>query len=310
SVTRNLIREVENLKTMGFEIIGIVTTDNDTAAENFDDYPILGHYTQLLSLIEKHSINEVIMTPQQTWQDHLISDLARSEKTQARVSIIPSMYEILISRMHHLKIYDIPLVEVVREPTSAITRISKELMDIVFAILGLTITAILFPIAALIIKLESPGPIFYRQDRVGLGGRLFTLYKFRTMVDHAENKTGPVLSKPDDERVTPVGRVLRRWRIDEIPQFYNILKGDMSLVGPRPERPYFTEIYKKEIDGYANRFKAKPGMTGLAQVNGSNQTIPENKLRYDLAYIYNQNLWLDIVIIFETIKVIITGQVS
>lgn len=309
SVTAELIEEVERLSTIGLEIIGIVRKEGDPEQVSFRGYRVLGDQHDLPHLIEKYDINEVIITPHQSWQDRIISDITRSDTSQARVSIVPSMYEILISKMHHLKIYDIPLVEVIREPTPEITWIGKKVMDYFFALIGLAFMLLLLPFIVVIMKATSPGPIFYRQERVGLNGKPFRLYKFRTMIVDAEKASGPVFCSPTDDRITGVGGFLRRWRIDELPQFFNVLRGDMSLVGPRPERPFFVEQFNRDIKGYSLRFKIKPGMTGLAQVNGSNQIIPENKLRYDLAYIYNQSLWLDVLIILETIKVIMTGRV-
>jgi len=156
--------------------------------------------------------------------------------------------------------------------------------------------------------LTSPGPILYCQQRVGRGGKKFTLYKLRTMVDGAEQETGPVLAGREDERVTWVGRFLRKTRIDEIPQLFNVLDGTMSLVGPRPERPEFVGEFLRTIPGYAERLQVKPGLTGLAQVDGEYHTTPEYKLKYDLAYIYNYSLWLDMRIMAETVKVILSRQ--
>ncbi|MBN2384305.1 sugar transferase [bacterium] len=309
AIASELIREIERLAMTGLEIIGIVTDSENELAETIEGYPIVGASEDIPEIIERYAINEVIITPHISWQDRLLIDISKSEKTHARVSIIPSMYEIMIAKMHHLKIHDIPLVEVLREPTGTLTRASKAGLDLICALLGLIVTGLLFLFIAPLIKLGSPGPVFFRQERVGSGGALFKIIKFRTMRCGAEDATGPILSGPDDDRVTTIGRFLRRWRLDELPQFWCILKGEMSLVGPRPERPYFVDKYKSEIPGYAVRFKIKPGLTGLAQVNGSNLTGPENKLRYDLAYIYNQSIWLDILIILATIKYIITGRV-
>lgn len=310
-VARELIQEIERFETTGLEIVGIVTgTVNGNEKTEFAGYPVMGSDEDLLSVIEDNEINEVIITHHFSWQDRLLADITKSQKSQARVLIVPSMYEIMIARLHHLKIYDIPLVEVLREPTDTLTRTGKLILDFFFAVIGLILTGLLFPWIAILIKMTSPGPIIYRQQRIGKDGQPFDIYKFRTMKDNAESQTGPVFCSPNDHRITLVGSFLRRWRIDELPQFYCILKGDMSLVGPRPERPHFVEKFNKDILGYSIRFRIKPGMTGLAQVNGSNMTVAENKLRYDLAYLYNQSLWLDILILIETIKVIITGQTS
>ncbi len=171
-----------------------------------------------------------------------------------------------------------------------------------FDVLGsLLILICAFPVlflAGLLVKLTSRGPILYRQERVGKGGRIFTLYKFRTMIDNAEKYVGPVWASPDDERVTPVGRILRQTRLDELPQIYNILRGDMSLVGPRPERLYFVERHKS-LQGL--RLAVKPGLTGLAQVRSVYNLKPAHKVRYDYLYIQHRSLLLNLSILLQTI---------
>ena len=150
--------------------------------------------------------------------------------------------------------------------------------------------------------------MIYRQTRVGRGGVPFTIYKFRTMHEEAESDTGAVMAKKDDPRVTPLGRVLRASRLDELPQLWNVLRGDMSFVGPRPERPEFGDDYEREIQGYAERYRVRPGLTGYAQVNGEYHTSAATKLKYDLAYIHNRSLWLDLRILSETVKVMLTRR--
>jgi lipopolysaccharide/colanic/teichoic acid biosynthesis glycosyltransferase len=156
-------------------------------------------------------------------------------------------------------------------------------------------------ISALLIRITSRGPVFYTQERIGQGGRVFTLYKFRTMIDDAEKHVGPVLATQDDERVTPVGRILRRTRIDELPQIYNVLRGDMSLVGPRPERAFFIERHKA-LQGV--RLSVKPGLTGLAQVRSYYNLKPAHKVRYDYLYIQNRSFLLNLSILLQTIPVL------
>jgi lipopolysaccharide/colanic/teichoic acid biosynthesis glycosyltransferase len=160
-------------------------------------------------------------------------------------------------------------------------------------------------VAGLLIKLTSRGPILYRQERVGKSARIFTLYKFRTMIEDAEKGLGPVWAVPDDERVTPVGRILRRMRFDEVPQLYNVVRGDMSLVGPRPERPYFVERHKA-LQGL--RLAVKPGLTGLAQIRSFYDLKPAHKVRYDYLYIQNRSLLLNIYILLQTIPVLFTRK--
>ena len=164
-------------------------------------------------------------------------------------------------------------------------------------------------LAGLAIVLTTGCPILFSQERdAARTCEPFSVYKLRTMVKDAEKLSGPVLAEEDDPRITPVGRFLRTFRIDELPQLFNILLGDMSFVGPRPERPFFVEQFVAEIPGYRERFNVKPGVTGLAQVSGGYATTPERKLKYDLIYMYHQNLLMDVQIVVETLRVVLTGR--
>jgi lipopolysaccharide/colanic/teichoic acid biosynthesis glycosyltransferase len=181
---------------------------------------------------------------------------------------------------------------------SALGELLIRLLDIAGSLAILAFATPVMLLVALLIKLTSRGPILYRQERVGQGGAVFTLYKFRTMIDGAEKHLGPVLASRDDERVTAVGRILRRTRLDELPQLYNILRGDMSLVGPRPERPYFVQRHRA-LQGI--RLAVKPGLTGLAQVRSFYDLKPDHKARYDCLYIQNRSPLLNIYILLQTI---------
>jgi len=175
------------------------------------------------------------------------------------------------------------------------------LLDIVGSLAILVLSLPVMLVSALLIKITSPGPVFYRQERVGQGGRLFTLCKFRTMVNDAEKHVGPVWASREDDRVTSVGRILRRMRIDELPQIYNVLRGDMSLVGPRPERPFFVERHQA-LQGV--RLAVRPGLTGLAQVRSFYDLKPNHKVRYDYLYIQNRCFLLNVYILLQTIPVL------
>ncbi len=172
------------------------------------------------------------------------------------------------------------------------------LLDVVGSLIILVLALPVMIVAGVLIKVTSAGPVFYKQERVGQGGRIFTLYKFRTMIDNAEKHMGPVWASPDDDRVTPVGRILRQMHLDELPQLLNTLRGDMSLVGPRPERPFFVERHKA-LQGV--RLAVKPGLTGLAQVRSYYDLKPAHKVRYDYLYIQNRCLLLNVYILLQTI---------
>ncbi|PGS52629.1 exopolysaccharide biosynthesis polyprenyl glycosylphosphotransferase [Bacillus sp. AFS041924] len=183
----------------------------------------------------------------------------------------------------------------------------KRTMDLVFASLAFVISLpfVLFFIA--LIKIDSPGPALFIQERVGLNGKIFNIYKLRTMRLDAE-VNGPQWASTDDPRITKLGHFLRKTRIDELPQFVNVLRGDMSLVGPRPERAFFLVKFNHEVPGFTNRLTVKPGLTGWAQVNGGYELTPKEKLVLDLHYIEHQSIMLDIQIMFKTIKVVLTGE--
>lgn len=180
-------------------------------------------------------------------------------------------------------------------------------MDIIFSLVGLIISAPIIFVVSVLIKIETPGPAFFVQERVGLNGEYFKLYKLRSMGVDAE-KNGAQWAEKNDPRVTKVGAFIRKTRIDELPQFWNVLRGDMSLIGPRPERPVFTAKFDKEIPGFVDRLAIRPGLTGWAQVNGGYDITPEEKLKLDKYYIQHEGLLLDLKIIFKTIGIIFTGN--
>ena len=187
----------------------------------------------------------------------------------------------------------------------------KRVLDIVLSVLLLAFAAPIMALVAIIIKLETPGPAVFSQERVGLLGKRFTVYKFRSMRQDAERKTGPTWAKENDERITRLGRFLRKSRLDELPQVWNVLRGDMSFIGPRPERPYFVDLLKSKIRYYDLRHYVKPGITGWAQVMypyGASVEDSYRKLQYDLYYTKNSSLQLDLLILLKTVKVVVSGQ--
>ena len=183
----------------------------------------------------------------------------------------------------------------------------QRVLDIVLSILGLLVGIPLMIIFGILIKVEDNGPITYKQERIGKGGKKFYIYKLRSMRTDAE-KFGAQWAEKEDPRVTKVGKFIRKTRIDEIPQLFNIIKGDMSIIGPRPERPLFTEEFNEEIPGFINRLAVKPGLTGWAQVNGGYEISPREKLTEDMYYIKNRSVLLDFKILFKTVKVVLTGD--
>lgn len=271
--------------------------------------PRLGTTEDLPALLAAGRIDDILLVgSDDSWQTRLIDGLAGTRPDHTSVLLLPGPFESLIGRMRYRWVHDLPLIEVVRETEWRINWPLKRLLDLAGGALLLLAALPVIGLCALAVRLTSPGGVLYRQVRIGRGQKPFTLYKLRTMRLDAEGDSGEVLAQPGDPRLTSIGAFLRRFRLDELPQVFNVLAGSMSLVGPRPERPGFVQRYLKEVPGYAERFSLAPGLTGLAQVNGDYHSSPQNKLRYDLAYMANWTLWLDLSILLRTVKIVLTSQ--
>lgn len=230
--------------------------------------------------------------------------------TRKSIYIIPDIYEIALLNSKLSRADDIPIFKVRKLGLTIEQKLFKRLLDIVVALIGIIITSPIMLIVVIAIKCTDGGDIFYKQERVTVNDKKFNVLKFRTMVMNAEGLTGPVLAGESDPRITKVGRILRATRIDELPQFFNILFGTMSVVGPRPERPFFVEQFKEEIPDYKYRTIVKAGLTGLAQVLGKYTTTPEDKVRYDILYVRNYSIFLDLKLILQTIKIMFMKESS
>ncbi len=271
--------------------------------------PRLASAAELAHLLATGEVDDVILAPEaDDWQTALIQEIAGTRLRRPTILLLPGPFESLIGKMRYRWINDLPLIEVMREGDWRAAMPVKRLFDLVgAALLGLA-ASLVFVLVALAVRLTSAGPVLFRQERIGRALRPFEVVKFRTMQRDAERDSGELLAQRDDPRLTPVGGFLRRYRLDELPQLWNVLIGEMSLVGPRPERPGFVQQHLAGVPGYAERFAAPPGLTGLAQVNGEYHSSPENKLRYDLAYISNHSLWLDLSILIRTVRIVLTSQ--
>jgi len=262
-------------------------------------------------LIDRLRVQDVIIALGTEDHDTLDEVLRVCDGKPVTLKLVPDFYAAVggMARTEHT--YGLPLIEVLPEPMPAWERRTKRIVDAVVSALVLVLGAPVWLALAGLVRATSPGPAIFRQTRVGRHGKPFTMLKFRTMVDDAERHTGPVWAEHGDKRITPVGRWLRKLRLDEIPQMWNVLVGQMSLVGPRPERPYFVEQLVDRIPLYSRRHRVQPGVTGLAQVKwryDADLDDVRQKLKYDLFYIETMSLGLDAKILFRTVRTALAGE--
>jgi len=306
---RDLAQAIERHPELGYRLIGYVQDGSNVAASG--EVRILGRTSDLPSIITTYHVDHVIVATGPSWQEDLVRWLLDTgQERRVQVRILPSLFEAMIAGMRFDPIEDIPLGQITDGGTLVGYTAGKRLLDLATSMLMLSLFSIPTAVFCALIKLTSPGAVVFRQQRVGRAGRLFTLYKLRTMVNDAEKHTGPVLADPYDQRVTTLGRFLRATRLDEIPQFVNVLLGQMSVVGPRPERPEFVSEFEDAIPGYAKRHEVLPGITGLAQVYGGYRTSVYNKVRYDWYYVYRRSLALDLSILLLTAATVLKRKGS
>ncbi|MDY6796183.1 MAG: exopolysaccharide biosynthesis polyprenyl glycosylphosphotransferase [Actinomycetota bacterium] len=306
---RLLVEEIDKHHRFGYRLEGVVGRSPREAAESFDGVEVLGDVTDIPGIVADRGIKYVVITiPIRERQ--LVEDLIKVRSARIRVDVVPELYEIMVGRIDEVGIGDIPLVSLVKLPQPGYLKVVKTALDILLALILILAILPFWIMVALAIKLTSRGPVFYRQARVGKDGVEYMMFKFRTMVRGAEEDTGPVLARYEDERVTRVGSFLRRSHLDEAAQLLNVIAGQMSFVGPRPERPEFVRRFNEEILGYSERFAVRPGLTGLAQISGNYATNTKNKLKFDLLYIQNQSILLDVKIILKTITAMFTSRGS
>ena len=270
----------------------------------------LGNVSELHNIIEKEKVQEVILALETKEHDQINAILNRIESKDLVVKAIPSLYDILTGSVRMSTPYDAPLIQISRELMTPFEMNLKRLIDIFFSIIAIILLLPVYLFLALGVKMSSKGPIFYTHERIGRYGKPFNIYKFRSMYVDAE-KMGPALSSKNDPRITPFGLFMRKVRLDETPQFFNVLKGDMSLVGPRPERQYFIDQIVKKAPHYTHLQKVRPGITSWGQVKfGYAENVDEmiERLKYDLIYMENMSLYVDFKIMIYTIKIIFQGR--
>ncbi len=305
-----IIQALKEFHGWQYEIVGLIDDDASKHNQLIQGVPVLGGHECLLELARKHDVPELIFAITGEVQGGMFQALLDCQATGISVIRVLRLYEQVTGRVpiDHLEIDWLVSSFIERVRPEAAFVLAKRLVDLLSSVVGLGLLALLFPGLALGIRLEGPGPIFYRQVRLGLGGKRITVIKFRTMRPDAEQDGEPRWATAADERVTRFGRFLRKTRLDELPQFFNILRGEMSLIGPRPERPEFTALLEQRLPFYRTRLLVKPGLTGWAQVNyGYGNTIEDAliKLQYDLYYIKHQVWWLELAILIRTVETVL-----
>lgn len=302
---------IDAYKGLGLDVKAYVAVNDENIGKKHNNVSVFDTVHNIKNVIDKYNITEVILALDKHEGDIMLEVVAVCDSPQISIKIIPDLYEIISGQARTSQLYGSPLINITPQLMPEWEKKIKRLMDIFISIILIIISSPITLITSLAIKLESKGPIFYKQDRSGLNGKPFKIVKFRSMRSDAEKLSGPVWSTKDDPRITKVGKFIRKVRIDEIPQMMNVLKGEMSLVGPRPERPFFVEKLAEEIPFYKRRLKVRPGVTGWAQVKhkyDENVEDVKEKLRYDLFYIENMSLSNDFKILFRTVFVVLFGQ--
>jgi len=300
-VARMILQKILWTPELGYNAVGVVTMQ-DTTVTDLLGVPVVGAASELGAIIEQQAVDEVIIAlPEDTAHRDVLWLISQCERGRVTIRVYPDLFQIIAGAVSISEMGGLPILTVRDIALKGWRRTAKRVMDIIGASIGMVMGSPVFMLIAVLIKLESPGPVFYVQERMGLDARPFPVIKFRSMRTNAE-KSGPGWTTADDPRRTRVGAFLRRTNIDELPQFINVLLGDMSLVGPRPERPVYVEQFRRSIPRYMDRHREKAGLTGWAQVNGyRGDTSIAERTKYDLWYIENWSLLLDIKIIIRTV---------
>lgn len=301
----------ESSKSGGNYFIGFVNGMDEKGYQLKEFIPYLGSYKSLKNIIESESIEEVLIAIERSEQHHILEEIINDlEGVNVLIKVKPNNYDILAGKVKMKSMFDVPLIEIKHDLMPVWQFILKRVLDLVVSVSAIFILAPLYILAITLVKLSSKGPVFYYQERIGIHGSLFKIIKFRSMFVDAE-KLGPQLSKDDDVRITKWGKIMRQYRIDELPQFWNVLIGDMSMVGPRPEREFYAEQIIVKAPHYKHIHKVKPGITSWGMVKfGYASTVDEmvDRLKYDVIYIENMSIFNDLKVLIYTFKIVFQGR--
>ena len=302
-----ILQRIMGAPELGYQVAGFVSDDGAAGGE---DMPVVGALSDLPALVETHRVGEVIIAEPSLSHDRILDVVAGCDTRKVSIKVFPDVFQIISSEVSLGELNGLPMVTLRDSALRGLNLRIKRLVDLAVSTLVLVFLSPLMVLVALAIKLTSPGgPVFYIQERVGLDEHPFPVIKFRTMVPDAEARTGPIWASRGDPRVTYLGRILRRFSLDELPQFVNVLLGQMSVVGPRPERPHFVEQFSQRLPRYLERHREKAGLTGWAQVNGLRGNVSiEERTAYDLWYVENWTLGLDFQIMLRTLVAIFRAR--
>ncbi|MEZ4864522.1 MAG: sugar transferase [Caldilineaceae bacterium] len=313
----NLIQQIQGLNQSRYHLVGLVADSRYAHQKLYAGVPIVGQIEQLdvSKIVEQYGVNDVVLALPRHVQGHMVNLIEQLRNLPVNLRVIPDYFDLTFRRASIGRLGYIPVIDLHDSPLDSFQRVAKRLIDLVGAAVILCFVWPVMALVALAIKLEDNGPIFYYAERVGEHGRLFTMYKFRSMVVNADrlqaqvnqqDKAGNIIHKSeDDPRITRVGRIIRRTSLDELPQLLNVLKGEMSLVGPRPELPWLVEQYER---WQYRRLAVPQGITGWWQINGRSNNLMHLNTEQDLYYVQNYSIWLDLQILWRTVDVVLRGK--